>query len=278
MAKAVYIGVDGASRKITSVYIGIDDVARKIKKGYIGDENGLARLFFGEDFPETPTEYSLINKYTESTIFTAPEDGWYKFEVFGASGNGGKGYGNYDTYEDSYGDTVYRYVAASGGSGGNGGYSSSVVKLKQGDTVDLTVGAVGTDTSVTANSTVGESYDIIQVTSGGNGGNASGNGNRGKSTMAYAGTGGTGGVATGGNLENVNGKDGNTGQSLAKENGSSWTEYATAKTYSPTPDNPECTTGGYGGHGSGYDKAGYAGGSGSAGFVKVYRGNTNVVA
>ena len=93
MAKAVYVGVE--SEKI--------------------------------DFPELQPEmdYTLIGKYTTSQIWTAPEDGTYKIEVHGASGNGGRGT-IYD-FEDSDGDVWYNWGAGDGG--GGSGYGCSIGKV-----------------------------------------------------------------------------------------------------------------------------------------------------
>lgn len=270
--------------KITHVFSGLTNGLNYYGKIYSMNPNGRVnnradlKVFSAipSEFPAVPDSYILIDTYTESTTFTATEDGWYKFEVFGASGNGGKGYGLHDTYEDSYGDTDYRYVAASGGNGGDGGKATSIVKLKQGDTVALTVGAAGSTTSATVNSTAGEIYDVIQVTSGGNGRDASGNGLSGQSTMAYAGTGGTGGVASGGNVENINGSTGNNG--IAKNNIYVNDAATNVTSTANTNANEGCTTGGTGGYGNAYYNTSGNGAAGSAGFVKVYRGNTNVVA
>ena len=70
MAKGVYIGVNGVSRKIKNGYIGVNDVARKIKKVYIGDENGIARLCYESNLSyitfSSPSSFTLkVNDATK---------------------------------------------------------------------------------------------------------------------------------------------------------------------------------------------------------------------
>lgn len=214
------------------------------------------RLLMNGGFPKEPSEYELLQKYTAAGTFTAPETGWFQIEVFGASGNGGKG--------DGYG-LPNSIVYLGGGGGGGGGYACSQVKLKKGNTIEFVCGAVGAESYAVINSSK-EKYERISVTSGKNGNNATHyNGDE-------PGTGGGGGVASGGNVLNSNGYRGGTGGRGAEPDDITIPSYGDA-------------SGGAGG------KAGYTGGnaggkgahgasqnnygSGKAGFIKLYRGNTN---
>ena len=47
MAKAMYIGINDAAKKIKKAYIGIDGIVRKIKKIYIGVDNSPKLCFVG---------------------------------------------------------------------------------------------------------------------------------------------------------------------------------------------------------------------------------------
>lgn len=216
--------------------------------------------------PPPPALYSeLIGTYTASQTWTAPEDGWFQIDVFGASGAGGTG--------AQYRVSAANYNFGTAGSGGGGGYSCSRVKLKAGDTVELVVGqragtdSIGnwtyaTDSSVVINSTV-EDYESMSVTAGGRGGNGTAT-----SSSAIGGSAGTGGVASGGNVSNINGSAGNKGVTIkrASENSAS---------------NDIVVAGGAGANGApAGGKGGVSnnrGGSGSAGFIKIYRGDTNLV-
>lgn len=51
MAKSIYVGVNGASRKVKKAYLGVDGNARKVKKAYLGI-NGIARLIFSAGLSE----------------------------------------------------------------------------------------------------------------------------------------------------------------------------------------------------------------------------------
>lgn len=212
-------------------------------------------------FPsQEPTSYSLINTYTTSQTWTAPESGYFQIEVFGASGNGG-------TSQVRRTSSVYR--VATGGGGGGGGYSCSRIKLNKGDTIALSVGAVGSTTTATINSTI-ESYSSPEVTSGadGAGGTVSTSG------TTKPGLGGAGGTASYGNYSNINGGAGSKGSEQNTSN----------------VKNLNGGTGGTGSNGApnGGDGASYTKGSGllglgstgspgtgSPGFFKISRGNTN---
>lgn len=215
------------------------------------------------EFPEEPTSYALIGTYTSSQIFTAPETGYYKIEVHGASGNGGNG-GGYRFKSD----TSIVCFAAGGGGGGGSGYGCSIVKLNKGDTIIIVIGTVGNDTMAQINSSI-ETYSSIDVSSGGNGNNGDPYGRKG-------GSGGLGGVSNGGNVQNLTGTAGTTG---AFNDGSN-----TAQVFQVSGGSPAHSEGNKGGNGgsayankSGTETNG-AGEAGKAGFVKIHRGNTNIVA
>ena len=198
-------------------------------------------------FPSAPSAYNLIATYTSNQTWTAPEAGYFKIEVFGASGSGGHG--------------TVGMMNASGGGAGGGGYScSSGVTLNKGDTIVLTIGGIGATTSAAVNSSHDNSYDhTLQVTSGANGGDAI--------TYSSPGGSGAGGVASGGKTTNANGGAGGAGVTSSFM-GTASPGAGGAAGYSGG------NAGGAGGPGA---KSGSntPGGSGAAGFIKIYRGNTN---
>lgn len=218
-------------------------------------------------FPEEPTEYLLIGTYTAAQAFEAPESGYFMVEVFGASGNGGTG-GR--TNSDSSGT---KNNIAAGGGGGGGGYGASAVKLNKGDVVSISPGGVGAASTAAFSSTVEDTaYSTITVTSGAKGGDGrawSGD----TSSSADGGKGGAGGSASGGNLSNLNGGAGGTGATKIRINSDDYTWYnggaGGAAAYSG---------GNSGGKGADVRGRGVGDpGTGSAGFIRIYRGNTNVV-
>lgn len=196
-------------------------------------------------FPSSPSAYNLIGTYTGNQTWTAPENGYFQIEVFGASGSGGDPSNSY----------------AGGGGGGGGGYACSRVTLNKGDAIALTVGAVGATTSAAVNSSHNNSYDhTLQVTSGGNGAKASGK---------TPGSGGAGGTGSGGNYANYAGGAGG--------NGGAGSAYAVgAGGNGGTAGYSGGNVGGKGGQ-SGIIIVGgeTKGEAGAAGFIKIYRGNTN---
>lgn len=215
-------------------------------------------------FPAAPSSYEYMALVTASQTWTAPESGYFQIEVFGASGNSGE-------VASIKGSPLIN--VATGGGGGSGGYAASRIKMNKGDTIALTAGAVGATTSAVINSSL-ESYSSPQVTSGINGANGAVT-----TTTATAGTGSGGGTASGGNYSNLNGYAGGTGNAK--------TGSATGAIYA-------------GGAGGAAVNGGNAGGTaataevymdrttylqaisqsgrtyGSAGFFKIYRGNTNL--
>lgn len=213
-------------------------------------------------FVAEPSAYTLIGKYTSSQTWTAPEDGWFQIEVFGASGNSGTSWAWY-SYSD-YGELVR---ASTGGGGGGGGYACSRIKMNKGDSIEIVCGAVGSSSSAEFQSSL-ETYNSIIVTSGKNGANSGTDVNN-----PTGGTGGAGGVASGGNYLNYDGGKGSngTGSTSGFPNGASGGKAGytggNAGASSPNTKRP-------------YDTANktYSANKGFAGFINIYRGDTNVVA
>ena len=98
--------------------------------------NGYAKIvYIGSNENNIPDEvyYTYDYSYTgEQQIFTAPLDGYYKLEVWGAQGGTVTGY-----------------------RGGYGGYSSGAVALKKGDKLYVNVGGAGQGGAVSTNYTGG---------------------------------------------------------------------------------------------------------------------------
>lgn len=157
-----------------------------------------------EYFPPDPGNYPNLEKtFTSSGTFTAPRTGWYEVQVYGATQRGG--YRNIsgtlitDPYEsgnpeiDGYYSSVQHFYNGAGG--GSGGYASSHVKLNEGDTIVVTVGAGPCSAAI--NSSVTEEYETITVSLG--------------SLPATGDNIGSGGKASGGNYQNINGNPGTPG-------------------------------------------------------------------
>jgi len=159
-------------------------------------------------FPQKPADedaYTLITEITSTQTYTAPEDGWFLIEVHGASGNGGNsGLSSASWYvrEDEAGQTMYGYKT--GGSGAGGSCSASIVKLRSGDPIVITIGNVGEVTSAAITSTAGESYELMRVNPSGSGTDAS---------VTANGSAGVAGTAYGGNLYKTTGSNGRFGTS-----------------------------------------------------------------
>lgn len=210
-------------------------------------------------FADAPTAYTLISTHTESQTIVAPEDGYFRVEVHGASGHGGLG-------------AVFSNRASGGGGGGGGGCAVSNLKLKKGDTVEITCGAVGSDSSAVIYSSL-EDYEAMVVTSGKTAPNC-------ETYVNMGGTGGDGGEARGGNVTNRDGSRGNSGthkRDTHIAHGTGGTGGASG-----------CAGGNVGGNGEsvwnestvGEEDSGTSSPRtyGKPGLVYFYRGNTNVVA
>lgn len=86
----------------------------------------------GGGAPKPPSSYTFLQLISGTTNWTVPADGWYKIYCVGKSGDGGSGGGLKNNGDDDY--------AGNGGSGGNsGGVSISVLKLKAGVVIPVTV-------------------------------------------------------------------------------------------------------------------------------------------
>lgn len=222
-------------------------------------------------FPAEPASYALIDTYTTEQTWIAPEDGWFKIEVHGASGNGGTDgtNGQWTSTTEVDGETVRFTVVKTGGSGGGGAYACSIVKLNEGDTVVLSSFAVGSVATVQIDSSQ-EQYAEILVKSGGNGGDGS--------TTSH-GTAGSGGTARGGNEENVPGNDGSRGVRADGFDYDAEEEDIDLADVEPLAGGtPGHVDGNYGGQSEGFTdgkQTAYAG-AGKRAFVKISRGNTNI--
>jgi hypothetical protein len=216
--------------------------------------------------PESIDDYTLYRTYTSTYgthTFEAPEDGWYKIIVYGASGNGGDG-------DERSKDEVGAF-AAGGGGGGGGGVCITIAKLNKGDTVIITVGSVGSTSKAMINATAGETYSQMTVTPAldGDDGDTYTGGYFGDS-YARGGNGGEGGEASGGKYANYSGKRGGRGEEDSSDDSS---DHVSAE--GGSGGDPGYTGGRKGGKGGPENSSGD---SGSAGYVQIYRGNTNIVA
>lgn len=208
-----------------------------------GTKGGVNSGVYRFDFPEEPTDWSEIEKVTSgSREWAAPEDGWFKIVAVAKSGDGGR------SGQSPGGDLTYQ---ASGGSGGSGGIVVHKEGLSKGDIVEVNIDSFGDiDINVNANT--------IRATHGGNGGN----GSMYSSTSGVGGGAGTPGEAYDGNVQNISGKSGNNG-TVGRDNTStpgvsnSYEQYVTTS-----------------GYGEAKRRAGA--GSGTAAYVVILRGNTNI--
>lgn len=136
-----------------------------------------------------PISYSEIERAKETTTWSAPEDGYYKFIGVAEGGRSGA------AQRDPGGINN-----VSGGSGGSGGIVASVFKLKRSESVSL---------AISGNVTITRGSETASATAGGSGG---------YSISASSGTKigiyGKPGTATGGNLANINGEPGSPGKML----------------------------------------------------------------
>jgi len=151
-------------------------------------------------FPAEPTNYELVDTYTNEGTIVAPEDGWFEIVLHGASGGGG----NPQWYRVN--SSEFRLGPGSGG--GGGGCAISRVKLNKGDTIVFTSSAIGSTAAVYINSSI-DIYSNMLVSSATNGvdGKASVTGH-------YDVAGGTGGVGSGGNHANYTGGNGGIGDAV----------------------------------------------------------------
>lgn len=213
------------------------------------DEGGSYRTpvvseMYSYDFPDEPTSYSEIEKLYATEQWVAPEDGYFKFIGLAASGRGGDG------------DRWTGGVTVGGGSGGSGGITVSVFPLNKGDTVSLTIGG---NVSISHGEETANAYQ-------------GGNGTRGHANSAHSanpGDGGSAGSATGGNITNVQGNRGNDGTYRRSGND----EPAMVGGYPVTTSYSGYNTSSGAGA---WNTGNSGGGTGTAAYVVVLRGNTNI--
>lgn len=226
---------------------------------------------------EQPAEdaFSIYGTYNENIDWKAPYDGWFKIEVYGASGSGGTsdypiqwtdpGEDYDDDGEPDETGTTY-YSVAGGGSGGNGGYSCSIVKLKKDNIVNIIIGNTGAQTIVKINSDLDE-YNVIIINSGGDGGHSVDPRN---GTINWIiGAGGVGGtVESQGNIRSINGTNGSKGNV---------NDYSSYKyTVPPAISSTTIEKGKVGGSGSGWSNwNGIRPNSGESGSVRISVANTS---
>ena len=215
------------------------------------DEGGSYRTpvvseMYSYDFPDEPTSYSEIEKLYDTEQWAAPEDGYFEFIGLAASGRGGNG------------DHWSGGVIVGGGSGGSGGITVSVFPLNKGDTVSLTIGG---NVSISYGEETANAYQ----------GGAGSTGRAEGKYDANPGNGGTAGSAAGGNITNVQGNRGNDGTYRYSSNDSPAMVggYSVSTSYSGYS-----TSSGAGAWNTGNS----SGGTGTAAYVVVLRGNTNIAA
>ena len=207
--------------------------------------NGQTVNLIPRVFPDPPTGYAEIEQIRTSKTWTAPEDGYFKFIGLAKSGDGGYSAANRRGY--------------GGGSGGSGGIVSSVFILNQGDTVSLTINKdiVIVNGLETANAYQGKDGQIGKTSTN-------------NSWTGSAGRGGSAGTANGGNLINQNGIAGNNGKESDPTSGD----------WNPSVFGGKSVSNTYAGYstksGQGADRNGMSQGTGTAAYVVVLRGNTNI--
>lgn len=134
--------------------------------------------------PNPPENWQQLIYIDESETWSAPKDGWYRFHVVGKCGDGAAGGSRHTVNMKPTGDGY------GGGGGGSGGWAIHVLKMKEGDTIEITINNSLTSLGEYCYATAGQ--------------NASGR------------TGGQGGEAEGGNIMNliggVGGDGGNDGE------------------------------------------------------------------
>lgn len=211
--------------------------------------------------PGSESDYTLIETITSSKTWIVPEDGWYMVDVVSASGAGGSAW--YQTYASTC-------ACASGGGGGSGAYARSILSFNKGQSIPVTVGGIASFGS------------YLSATAGSSGDDAS--------STASSVRGGSGGTAYGGTEANVQGNQGNPG---TKVSGSMEAELSSGGGSGGSAGGLYPQRGGNGeqvGWTDTYDPgSGNVGpdrivwrtvstkGRGSNAFVKIFRGNTNVV-
>lgn len=201
---------------------------------------------YSYEFPAEPTEYTEVTRITSSQEYIFPEMGWFKIVAVAGGGKGGDGY--------------LSYKKNAGGGGGSGGISVKFSSTNEHSTISV---------QISSKSISIPQYNI-SATSGGDGQN--GEDYTGSSGIGSPGvSGGAPGSASGGdeNVQGVSGKRGSsfTGSSNANGGAGGKTTY---ELY--------VSTGGKGGNVSATNDTAYPGSPGSAAYVVILRGNTNIPA
>lgn len=209
-----------------------------------GTRGPITTEVYSFDFPGEPTEWSEVTKLRNSIEWPAPEDGWFKIVAVAKSGDGGR------SGQTSGGDLTYQ---ASGGSGGSGGIVVHKEGLSKGDIIRVSIDYLG-DIAISVNGSA------IRATHGGNGENGSMMSN----SSGSGGKAGLPGEAYEGNIQNVSGKSGHYGtvdrtSSIKATPGvsNSYEQYDTTSGYGEARKNTGA-------------------GSGTAAYVVILRGNTNI--
>lgn len=147
-----------------------------------------------------PTGYEFLTCLTENTVWTPPEDGFYRINAFGKCADGGMG-----EHGQKYSSEPEGIQGKTGGYGGaSGGFSRSVLSLTTGDRINCTVTAALTSFGDYLSATGATGQTGVGKGSGGNlvnlNGFAGGSGGRGTQRASDAQNGSSGGNsgATGG--------------------------------------------------------------------------------
>ena len=210
------------------------------------------------DFPAEPTEYSTCAEITATQEYVIPENGYFRIDAIGKSGNGG----------DESRHNGYRVVVSGGG--GTGGHSRSEIVAYAGDIININIGG-----GVTISSNDIENLNMVA-----NAGSAG----RTPTTYTDSGTGGGGGSATGGNKLNEKGVRGHDGTTKTIDPGdSAYGGRGGSKTIEINETTTFVTTGGRGQGmrlaSNGNTTSGWSSinrTTGTAAKVFISRGNTNI--
>ena len=198
------------------------------------------------DFPSEPTEWSEVTRINNSQEYTFPEIGWFKIIAVAGSGNGAK-FVKITDWENHKG------YSASGGSGGSGGIAISKVTTQTHDKINITI----------TNKNISIPTLSMSATAGGN--------SKPVTSGGATSRGGSAGKAEGGNIENINGKVGNAGDTRESDDPST-TTWLEGGTPVATSYDTYTTKSGKGGSFSGREMPP---GNGSTAYLVILRGNTN---
>jgi hypothetical protein len=135
MAKGIYVGINGTSRKVKKIYAGINGGVRNIKHVY-ANIGGVVRRVWSSTIPAGAVSFGF------SQNWTVPE-GVYFIDVFIVGGGGGVG-GSYSYFTSSSTSETYSSLILGGGDGGCG-YTATYknVAVTPGQVIPVTIGAGG---------------------------------------------------------------------------------------------------------------------------------------